>query len=119
MKRIGGKWKSGKKLNKQVDGDKFICLDKIINSNSQCLIYSFGIANDWSFEDQMDKFGSLNFPSLKSKNGIMMLFRLQDLCLWPYNQRSTDPRHKYQILQDRSGEGRYSFENFEEADETN
>ena len=82
IKRIGGKWlEAGKPMNKQVDGDKFICLDKIINSNSQCLIYSFGIANDWSFEDQMDKFGSLNFPSLKSKNGIMMLFRLQDLCL--------------------------------------
>ena len=44
-------------MNKQVDGDKFICLDKIVKSNSQCLIYSFGISNDWTFEDQMDKFG--------------------------------------------------------------
>ena len=58
IKRIGGKWiEGGKPMNKQVDGDKFLCLDKMVKSNTQCLIYSFGISNDWTFEDQMDNFG--------------------------------------------------------------
>ena len=35
------------------DGDKFVCMDDII-MGKPCLIYSFGIANDWTFEDFMD-----------------------------------------------------------------
>ena len=66
IKRIGGKWiEAGKPMNKQVDGDKFICLDRIIKSNNQCLIYSFGISNDWTFEDQMDKLGIGYFIVMK------------------------------------------------------
>ena len=62
IKRIGGKWiEGGKPMNKQVDGDKFICLDRIVRSDSHCLIYSFGISNDWTFEDQMDKLGNVYF----------------------------------------------------------
>ena len=58
MKRIGGKWIDGSKpMHKQVDGDKFICLDEIVKTGTACLIYSFGISNDWTFEDQMDSFG--------------------------------------------------------------
>ena len=57
-------------MNKQVDGDKFICLDKIVKSNNQCLIYSFGISNDWTFEDQMDTFGSVHFLLLKPQYKI-------------------------------------------------
>ena len=58
MKRIGGKWIDGSKpMHKQVDGDKFICLDEIVKPGNACLIYSFGISNDWTFEDQMDSFG--------------------------------------------------------------
>ena len=64
LKRIGGKWIEGSKpMNKQVDGDKFICLDNIIKPHTSCLIYSFGISNDWSFEDQMDSFGIENVES--------------------------------------------------------
>ena len=44
--------------HRQVDGDKFVCLDNIIQSRN-CIIYSFGIANDWTFEDQMDSLGNL------------------------------------------------------------
>ena len=74
IKRIGGKWlEAGKPMNKQVDGDKFICLDKIVKSNNQCLIYSFGISNDWTFEDKMDTFGRAYFPPLKPKYKIMIL----------------------------------------------
>ena len=43
----------------KVDGDKFICLDNLINPdvNEECIIYSFGVNHDWSFEDHMDKLG--------------------------------------------------------------
>ena len=47
MKRIGGHW-----AKRAVDGDKYVCMDRIL-SNSPCLIYSFGISNDWTFEDYM------------------------------------------------------------------
>ena len=59
LKRVGGKWLNNPGVNKQVDGDKFICLDNLINAktNETCIIYSFGIAKDWSFEDHMDKLG--------------------------------------------------------------
>ena len=71
IKRIGGKWiEAGKPMNKQVDGDKFICLDAIVKPASQCLIYSFGISNDWTFEDQMDTFGSVHFLLLKPQYKI-------------------------------------------------
>lgn len=43
-----------------MDGDKFMCLDNLIERGDEdCIIYSFGIANDWSFEDQMSKFGKV------------------------------------------------------------
>ena len=41
----------------QVDGDKFICLDQIMVAREPCIIYSFGINNEWTFEDQMDSEG--------------------------------------------------------------
>ena len=49
MKRIGGKW-----LKRAPDGDKYICMDNILRGSS-CLIYSFGINDDWSWEDYMDE----------------------------------------------------------------
>ena len=39
-----------------MDGDKFVCLDLILKKDS-CIIYSFGVGNDWTFEDQMDNIG--------------------------------------------------------------
>ncbi|XP_023333077.1 uncharacterized protein LOC111704920 isoform X2 [Eurytemora carolleeae] len=51
MKRVGGIWWG----RRAVDGDKFVCLDQISDSDV-CLIYSFGINNEWSFEDLMDSF---------------------------------------------------------------
>ena len=55
LKRVGGQWTSSAQ-RKQVDGDKFVCLDLILKKDS-CLIYSFGVASDWTFEDQMDNIG--------------------------------------------------------------
>ena len=57
LKRIGGHWLfGGPGQHHQVDGDKFICLDSILKQNS-CIVYSFGVAYDWTFEDQMDDIG--------------------------------------------------------------
>ncbi|XP_077861542.1 putative methyltransferase-like protein 24 [Saccoglossus kowalevskii] len=38
------------------DGGWFICMDVHIDSNS-CIVYSVGIANNWSFDDDMAEFG--------------------------------------------------------------
>ena len=56
LKRIGGRWRGQGRGKHQVDGDKFVCLDLILNKDS-CIVYSFGVANDWTFEDQMDNIG--------------------------------------------------------------
>jgi len=72
LKRIGGLWN-----RRQVDGDKFICLDNFDKmANKDCYIYTFGISNDWTFEDIMDKVGckifsydhTVDFPSTRGKN---------------------------------------------------
>ena len=51
LKKIGGHW-----AKRQVDGDKYICLDNLLAGGS-CLIYSFGISKDWTFEDMLDSAG--------------------------------------------------------------
>ena len=57
LKRVGGQWHTGGPgQHHQVDGDKFICLDPLLNKDS-CIVYSFGVAGDWTFEDQMDNIG--------------------------------------------------------------
>ena len=57
LKRVGGHWVSGERhKRKQVDGDKFVCLDEILKKNS-CIVYSIGVSNDWTFDDQMDNIG--------------------------------------------------------------
>ena len=58
LKRVGGQWHG-----KQVDGDKFVCFDSILRSQS-CLVYSFGVSTDWSFEDQMGDLGMLLWEAL-------------------------------------------------------
>ena len=54
MKRVGGRWLDWRRTgyNMQVDGDKYICMDNILTSKS-CIIYSFGINYDWTFEAGM------------------------------------------------------------------
>ena len=41
------------------DGDKLLCLDSLFHDviNDNCLIYSFGIADDWTFEISMAELG--------------------------------------------------------------
>ena len=57
-KLIGGEWLSGCAF---FDGDKFVCMDKMyddmMSGDGKCLVYSFGIADDWTFEDTMAGLG--------------------------------------------------------------
>ena len=70
LKRIGGHW-----ITRQVDGDKFICMDRLIN-NGSCLVYSFGVNKDWTFEDVMDDLGcevhahdhTVEYPATRGNN---------------------------------------------------
>jgi len=90
LKRVGGEWWPHWK---SVDGDKFICFDSF-NSDT-CLVYSFGISNDWSFEDYMGELNctvhghdpSVSFPPQRSNQvffhkvgvGVRKGFRMDTL----------------------------------------
>ena len=40
------------------DGQKSICLDPLVRPESgNCIVYSFGINNDWSFDEALEKYG--------------------------------------------------------------
>ena len=62
-------------MRRQVDGDKFVCMDNML-LGKPCLIYSFGISNDWSFEDFMDPLGceihahdpTVDYPATRGEN---------------------------------------------------
>ena len=75
LKRFGGRYYKWCKFS---DGSKVMCMDDLIKDmeNKECLIYSFGIAKDWSFEDLMDEFGcriyafdgSVDYPEKRGRN---------------------------------------------------
>ena len=51
QKQVGGI-----KLRNKIDGDKWICFDEIYDiKNGSCITLSFGINNEWSYDDSMDK----------------------------------------------------------------
>ena len=56
IKRFGGYFNP---VCKFTDGSKFVCMDELLKDieNGECLIYSFGVAEDWTFEDIMDGLG--------------------------------------------------------------
>ena len=56
VKKIGGTWQNNCGF---LDGEKFICMDVLYDAiqRNECLVYSFGLANDWNFEVFMAKQG--------------------------------------------------------------
>ena len=63
-----------------IDGQKAICLDPAARppTNGKCLVYSFGISNDWTFDELMEQYGcqvhsfdpSINKPSHNHSKNI-------------------------------------------------
>jgi hypothetical protein len=55
-KFFGGQWVSAYGC---IDGNKFVCLDNFYEDvkRGECLIYSFGVAGDWTFEEAMASMG--------------------------------------------------------------
>ena len=61
-----------------VDGGKYMCMDELIYNilNNECVIFSFGISHEWTFEDMMDDLGctvyafdlTVNYPSKRRQN---------------------------------------------------
>lgn len=75
LKKFGGHYST---KCKYTDGGKFTCMDDLLVDiqNNECLIYSFGIDKDWTFEDAMSDFGckvyahdpTVNFPRHRGAN---------------------------------------------------
>ena len=57
LKRIEGQW--FKKCG-YLDGQKFVCMEKLYEAiqNDLCLVYSFGLADDWDFEVTLAHLGN-------------------------------------------------------------
>ena len=56
LKKIGGFWYGGCGF---LDGEKLLCMDSLYHAiqNKTCLVYSFGLADDWDFEVLMAELG--------------------------------------------------------------
>ena len=70
LKRISGSWISVEyttEVNSKIscgfqDGEKLLCMDGLYKAvqNQTCLVYSFGLADDWNFEVFMAELGMYN-----------------------------------------------------------
>ena len=72
LQRFGGKYHEGCQY---WDGQKYVCMGELISDieKNECLIYSFGVAGDWTFEKAMGSFGCkvLTFdPSVNYKKEL-------------------------------------------------
>ena len=48
-----------------MDGHKYVCMDDLVMDfkNKECVVYSFGIRDDWAFEDMMASFGCMVYAN--------------------------------------------------------
>ena len=81
LKKIGGHWEKSCGF---WDGEKLLCMEKLYPfiRNKECLVYSFGLADDWDFEILMAKMGKFR-KKLRFK---LMYFHPSISC--SINQRS-------------------------------
>ena len=76
-----GKWVSLKRWHPEcgsTDGERYLCMDNFYNDilNNKCIIYSFGIGDNYEFEELMGSVGcvvhaydpTVNLPSSPAKN---------------------------------------------------
>ena len=56
LRRFGGRWLSPCGF---LDGEKMVCMDSLFDAvqRGKCLVYSFGLGDDWDFEESMAKLG--------------------------------------------------------------
>jgi hypothetical protein len=52
-----GLWKTMEQMPVGIDGQYPVCLDPIPPTPGHCLVYSFGINNEWSFDQHFDSYG--------------------------------------------------------------
>jgi len=73
--RVGGTKQWGKRADGSYDGEWWVCLDdgRLMSSKARaCIVYSFGIGSDWSFEEMMgtgDTFGFSRSELVRNKQG--------------------------------------------------
>ena len=67
LKKVGGSWRSNS--CGFVNGEKMVCMDVIYEAlkNDSCLIYSFGLSDNWDFEIAMAELGKSNNTGAKDR----------------------------------------------------
>ena len=67
IKSIGGVWL---KQCGFLDGEKSVCFDLLYDAvkSENCLVYSFGLAKDWTFETFMAEQGTGSFNEISPSN---------------------------------------------------
>lgn len=77
-----GGFMSGGGVEVGIDGQKGVCLDKkVLPDPRNCLVYSFGINNDWSFDDTVALYGCQVFsfdPTISKTNHTRETFKSHD-----------------------------------------
>ena len=60
FKKFGGTWMNWCAFN---DGEKLVCMEHLYRAikSDDCLVYSFGLKDDWEFEVMMAELGKFNF----------------------------------------------------------
>ena len=68
---FGGKVMNGRYIPRGIDGQKSVCIDPpsiAPRINGSCVVYSIGINNEWSFDEDMEAYGCTVFAFDPSMN---------------------------------------------------